>query len=54
MQVKVFLEVATLNISTPLMVVINGSADVFVTTSAVDFLPEVRRHVACHRWRVRR
>jgi hypothetical protein len=34
MQVEVFLEVATLDISTPL---------------AVDFLPEVRRRVAGHR-----
>jgi hypothetical protein len=49
MQVEVFLEVATLDISTPLAVALNGSAAVFPTTSVVDFLPEVRHRVACHR-----
>jgi hypothetical protein len=39
MQVEVFLEVATLNISTPLMVTLDGGAVVFPTSMAIDFLP---------------
>jgi hypothetical protein len=49
MQVKVFLEVVTLNILMPLMVVLDGGATVFPTSTAVDFLPEVRRRVAGNR-----
>jgi hypothetical protein len=49
MQVEVFLEVVTLDISTPLTVALDGDAAVFPTTSAVDFLPEVHHCVACHR-----
>jgi hypothetical protein len=52
MQVKVFLEVETLDISTPLAVVLNGGVAVFPTTLAVDFLPEVHRRVACHQHRM--
>jgi hypothetical protein len=48
MQVEVFLEVATLDISMPLMVALDGGAVVFITTVAVDFLPEVHHCVACH------
>jgi hypothetical protein len=48
MQVEVFLEVATLGISTPLVVALNGGAAVFPTSMVVDFLPEVRHHVAFH------
>jgi hypothetical protein len=50
MQVEVSLEVATLDISTPLAVVLDGGATVFLTSTAVDFLPEVCRLVAGH-WR---
>jgi hypothetical protein len=50
MQVKVSLEVATLDILTPLTVVLDGGAIVFPTSTAVDFLPEVRRLIAGH-WR---
>jgi hypothetical protein len=46
--VEVFLE-ATLDILTPLTVALDGGAAVFPTTTAVDFLPKVRRRVACHR-----
>jgi hypothetical protein len=49
MQVEVFLEVATLDISTSLTVALNGGATVFPTSMAVDFLPEVRRLIAGHR-----
>jgi hypothetical protein len=49
MQVEVFLEVAMLDISTPLVVALDGSATVFPTSTVVDFLPEVRRRVAGHR-----
>jgi hypothetical protein len=49
MQVEVFLEVATLDISTPLVVALDGNATVFPTSTVVDFLPEVRRRVAGHR-----
>jgi hypothetical protein len=49
MQVEVSLEVATLDISTPLTVALDGGATVFPTSTTVDFLPEVRRLVAGHR-----
>jgi hypothetical protein len=49
MQVEVSLEVVTLNISTPLTVVLDGGATIFPTSMAVYFLPEVRRLVAGHR-----
>jgi hypothetical protein len=39
MQVEVFLEIATLDISTPLAVALDGGAAVFPTSMAVDFLP---------------
>jgi hypothetical protein len=48
MQVEVFLEVATLDISTPLVVALDGGATVFATSTAVDFLPEVHRHCNTH------
>jgi hypothetical protein len=48
-QVKVSLEVATLDISTPLTVTLDGGATVFPTSTAVDFLPEVCRLVVGHR-----
>jgi hypothetical protein len=56
MQVKVFLEIVTLNISMPLTVALNGGATIFPTSTVVDFLPEVRhlvaghRHAVLHRW----
>jgi hypothetical protein len=49
MRVEVFLEVATLDILTPLVVVLDGGATVFPTSMVVDFLPEVHRFVAGHR-----
>jgi hypothetical protein len=49
MQVKVSLDVATLDLSMPLTVALDGGATVLPTTTAVDFLPEVRRLVAGHR-----
>jgi hypothetical protein len=49
MKVEVSLEVATLDISTPLTVVLDGGATVLPTSMTVDFLPEVRRLVAGHR-----
>jgi hypothetical protein len=48
-QVKVSLEVATLDISMPLTVALDGGATIFPTPTVVDFLPEVRRLVAGHR-----
>jgi hypothetical protein len=39
MQVKVFLEVVTLDTSTPLAVVLDGGVAVFPTPTAVNFLP---------------
>jgi hypothetical protein len=39
MQVNVFVEVATFDIPMPLMVVLDGGAAVFPTSTAVDFLP---------------
>jgi hypothetical protein len=58
MQVEVSLEVATLDISTSLAIALDGGATVFPTSTAVDFLPEVRRLVVGHRravlrWRAR-
>jgi hypothetical protein len=50
MQVEVSLEVATLNVSTPLVVALDGGATILPTSMAVDFLREVRRLVAVH-WR---
>jgi hypothetical protein len=49
MQVEVSLEVATLEVSTPLAVVLDGGATVLPTSKAVYLLPEVRRPVAGHR-----
>jgi hypothetical protein len=49
MQVEVSLEVATLDISMPLVVVLDDDATVFPTSTAVDFLPEVCRLVAGYR-----
>jgi hypothetical protein len=49
MQVEVSLEVATLNVSTPLTVALDGGATVLPTSTVVDLLPEVRRLVAGHR-----
>jgi hypothetical protein len=49
MQVEVFLEVVTLDISMTLVVALDSGATVFPTSVVVDFLPEVHRHVACHR-----
>jgi hypothetical protein len=48
MQVEVSLEVATLDVSTPLMVALDGGATVLLTTMAVDFLLKVRHLVASH------
>jgi hypothetical protein len=41
MKVEVSLEVATLNISMPLTVALDGGATVLPTSMVVDFLPEV-------------
>jgi hypothetical protein len=49
MQVEVFLEVATLDISMPLAVALDGGAAVFPTSTVVDLLPEVHRLVGSHR-----
>jgi hypothetical protein len=54
MQVEVFLEVATLDILTPLVVALDGGVTVFPTSTAVDFLPEVHHLVAGHRHAVLR
>jgi hypothetical protein len=48
MQVEAFLEVATLDISVPLTVVLDGGATIFPASTAVDFFPEVHRRVAGH------
>jgi hypothetical protein len=56
MQVEVSLEVATLDISMPLTVALDGGATALPTSTVVDFLPEVRypvaghRRVVLHRW----
>jgi hypothetical protein len=49
MQVEVFLEVTTLDMSTPLTVSLDGGVTVFPTSTVVDFLSEVRRLIAGHR-----
>jgi hypothetical protein len=49
MRVKIFLEVVALDISTPLTLTLDGDATVFPTMTAIDFSPEVSRHVA-HNW----
>jgi hypothetical protein len=49
MQVKVSFEVATLDVSTPLVVALDGGATVLPTSMVVDLLPEVHRPVAGHR-----
>jgi hypothetical protein len=49
MQVEVSLEVATLDVSAPLTVALDGGATVLPTSMMVDLLPEVRRLVAGHR-----
>jgi hypothetical protein len=49
MQVEVSLEVASLDVSTPLAVALDGGATVLSTSTAVDLLPEVRRLVAGYR-----
>jgi hypothetical protein len=48
MQVEVSLEVATLDVSTPLAVALDGGATILPTSMAVDLLPEVRRLVPAH------
>jgi hypothetical protein len=48
MQVKVSLEVTTLDILMSFVVALDGSATVFPTSTTVDFLPEVRRLLAGH------
>jgi hypothetical protein len=49
MQVKVSLEVATVDISTPFAVVIDDGATIFPTSTPVDFLPDFHHLVASHR-----
>jgi hypothetical protein len=49
MQVEISLEIATLDILTPFAIALDGGATVFPTSTAVDFLREVRRLVADHR-----
>jgi hypothetical protein len=49
MQVKVSLEVVTLDVSTPLAVALDSGATVLPTLTMVDFLPDVRCLVAVHR-----
>jgi hypothetical protein len=41
MQVEISLEVATLDVLTPLTVALDGGATVLPTSTVVDFLPEV-------------
>jgi hypothetical protein len=48
MQVKVSLEVATLDVSTPLVVALDGGVTVLPTSTVVDLLPEVHHLVAGH------
>jgi hypothetical protein len=52
MHVEVFLKVATLDVSMPLVMALDGGANVFPTSTAVDFLHEVHRRVAGHQWTV--
>jgi hypothetical protein len=47
-RVEIFLEVAALDILTPLTLVLDGDAAVFPTMMAVDFSPEADRCVALH------
>jgi hypothetical protein len=49
MQVEASLEVATIDVSTPLAVALDGGATIRPTLTAVDFLPEVRHLVTVHR-----
>jgi hypothetical protein len=49
MQVKVSLEVVTLEVLTALAVVVDGGATVLPTSMTVDLLPEIRCLVAGHR-----
>jgi hypothetical protein len=48
MQVEVSLEVATLDVSTPLAVALDGGATILPTSMAVDLLPEVHCPVPGH------
>jgi hypothetical protein len=48
MQVKVSLEVVTLDILMPFVVALDGGATVFPTSMTVNFLPEVCRLLAGH------
>jgi hypothetical protein len=54
MQVKVSLEAATLDVSTPLAVALDGGATVLSPSMAVDLLLEVHRPVAGHQHAVLR
>jgi hypothetical protein len=49
MQVEVYLEVATLDVSMPLAVALDGGPTVLPTSTVVDLLPEVCHLVAGHR-----
>jgi hypothetical protein len=49
MQVEVSLKVASLDVSTPLAVALDGGATVLPTLTVADLLPEVHRPVAGHR-----
>jgi hypothetical protein len=49
MCVKVYLGVATLDISPPLTVALDGGTAIFPTTTVIDFFPEVRHRLA-HHW----
>jgi hypothetical protein len=49
MQVEVSLKVASLDVSTPLAVALDGGATVLPTLTVVDLLPEVHRPIAGHR-----
>jgi hypothetical protein len=49
MQVEVSLEVASLDVSMPLTVALDGGATVLPTSTAGDLLPEVCHLVAGHR-----
>jgi hypothetical protein len=51
MQVEVSLKVATLDVSMPLTIALDGGATVLPTSMSVDLLPEVRHLVAGH-WRM--
>jgi hypothetical protein len=49
MQVEVSLKVATLDVSVPLAVALDGGMTVLPTSTVVDLLPKIRRLVAGHR-----